>query len=79
MFREYTKESENYSFGLLSEFDADLLPEILPIAGIEYEPGRDKIAFQTAQGAIPHTLFQNGGWYFQSNLLKAIAGIYFVV
>eukprot|EP01035_Chromulina_nebulosa_P020130 gene20130-26137_t len=54
--------------------EVELLPEVLPSAGVEFVLGNDKLAFHAAKDMIPAEIFKNGGWFFQNNLLKGIAG-----
>jgi len=59
---------------LQTDDDVELLPEVLPSAGVDFVLGNDKLAFHAAKDMIPAEIFKNGGWFFQNNLLKGIAG-----
>lgn len=64
-----------YSFDIVSHNNVDLLPEVLPQAGLVFNQNDDILAFKTAQNFInSEEFFQSGGVYFQTSLLKALAG-----
>lgn len=65
---------EVYRFSITSDLDSSLLPETIPEAGLDFKEGDDRKAFLSAKKLIHEKLFQSGGWYFQNNLLKSLAG-----
>lgn len=79
ILKSWVLKPEVYEFSLMSELDSDLLPEVLPEAGVDFTEGNDRVAFASAKKLIHEKLFQSGGWYFQNNLLKALAGTFIFI
>jgi hypothetical protein len=74
IYKEFTNMDTIHKFNLIFENNADLLPEYLPEAGLEFVEGNDLLAFASAKQLIPLSLFQNGGFFFQKGLLRMLAG-----
>jgi hypothetical protein len=75
LFREYGINPNNFAFSLVLENrDALLLPEVFPSAGKHFSDGGDTQAYEAARKTISEKLFIKGGVFFQSGLLKAMAG-----
>lgn len=75
IYKEYSENSENYVFDLrFAVPSASLHPEVVPCAGRDAIIGGDFRAFEASRALVPMNLFQKAGVFFQSELLKAIAG-----
>lgn len=75
MFKVHCEKRSTYSFELVcTNNDAPLLPEVLPSAGVHFVIGGDVQAFNAIKSRYPEYFFTKTGMYFQSYLLKGLAG-----
>ena len=75
LLSKYSFESENLIFDLqFAVPSATLHDDVIPTAGKTYVENGDREAFTASKALIPPQLFIKTGIFFQSNLLKAIAG-----
>lgn len=75
LFKQYSEKPGTYVFELIcSNNDAPLLQEVIPSAGKHFVVGGDTQAYTAVKERLPENLFSKAGVYFQSSLLKAMAG-----
>src|SRR6185503_20881370 len=75
LFKQYSEKPGSFTFDIVcTNNEAPLLPEVIPTTGIHFVIGGDVIVYNALQAKYPQNYFSKAGVYFQSYLLKAIAG-----
>eukprot|EP01039_Chlorochromonas_danica_P002661 gene2661-2906_t len=72
---DYTQSTETYVFKLAYEnADCELLPQVISSAGLAFIEGGDRRVFENARSLVPDSMFNKCGIFFQTNVLKPVAG-----
>lgn len=75
ILNKYSQNEDTYFFDLLYDNSTvSLLPEKFPTAGLNYKVNGDTEAYENAKKLLPQSIFNRVGVFFQTNLLKAMAG-----
>lgn len=77
LYKSYgsNKVDDTYAYDIISEnTEYELLPEIIPVAGKQYVEGGDAQSYAKLKAETSQMLFIKVGIYFQTHVLKALAG-----